>query len=222
MMVCVVIPTYNEADTIDSLVSGIKQLGFDVLVVDDGSVDNTKQIARDRGAVVLENKANLGKGLSLRRGFDYAVSRDYDFVVTMDGDGQHSPLDIASFVALAAKENADIIVGDRMQNCIGMPWIRMITNRFMSFFISKVAGQRIPDTQCGFRLIKSRVLRTIKLVSDRFEIESEILIRAAKSGFKIVSMPIKTIYRGEKSKINPLIDSFRFVRLILSIKHEKH
>ena len=221
-MVCVVIPTYNEADTIDSLVSGIKQLGFDVLVVDDGSVDNTKQIARDRGAVVLENKANLGKGLSLRRGFDYAVSRDYDFVVTMDGDGQHSPLDIASFVALAAKENADIIVGDRMQNCIGMPWIRMITNRFMSFFISKVAGQRIPDTQCGFRLIKSRVLRTIKLVSDRFEIESEILIRAAKSGFKIVSMPIKTIYRGEKSKINPLIDSFRFVRLILSIKHEKH
>jgi len=222
MRVCVIIPTYNEADAIGNLVSEIKRLGFDVLVVDDGSSDSTKEIVRGKGVALLENSTNLGKGSSLRSGFDYAIKEGYDFVVTMDGDGQHSPPEITRFIELVEKEHAGIIVGDRMQNCIGMPWVRRLTNTIMSNLISKLAGQRIPDTQCGFRLIKIDVLKNIDLISYRFEIESEILIKAAKAGFKIISTPIKTIYQGEKSKINPFIDGLRFIRLVRNLKNEKY
>lgn len=221
MKVCVIIPTYNESDTIGNLVSKIKKLGFDVLVIDDGSTDNTREIVKGKSVLLLENNTNLGKGSALRRGFDYAILNEYDFVVTMDGDGQHSPTEIVRFIELAQKERAGIIVGDRMQNCIGMPWVRQMTNSFMSRFISRLAGQHIPDTQCGFRLIKIDVLKNIKLISQRFEIESEILIKAARSGFKVISTPIKTIYQGEKSKISPFIDTLRFVRLIINVKNER-
>ena len=221
MKVCVIIPTYNESDTIGNLVSKIKKLGFDVLVIDDGSTDNTREIVKGKSVLLLENNTNLGKGSALRRGFDYAILNEYDFVVTMDGDGQHSPTEIVRFIELAQKERAGIIVGDRMQNCIGMSWVRQMTNSFMSRFISRLAGQHIPDTQCGFRLIKIDVLKNIKLISQRFEIESEILIKAARSGFKVISTPIKTIYQGEKSKISPFIDTLRFVRLIINVKNER-
>jgi glycosyltransferase involved in cell wall biosynthesis len=222
MKVCVIIPTYNEAHTIGGLIFALRQLSFDVIVIDDGSYDDTKLVAKNSGAIVLENIKNSGKGFSLRRGFEYALKKDYDFVVTMDGDGQHSPSDIKRFIETADRENAGVIVGDRMQNCLGMPWVRKTTNRLMSSFVSKLSGQYIPDTQCGFRLIKASVLRKIELTSQRFEIETELLIKAARSGFRIISVPIKTIYQGEKSKINPFLDTIRFMRLIRDVKNERY
>ena len=215
MKVCVIIPTYNEARQVGWLVREARQQGLDVLVVDDGSTDGTPKIARANGAHVLRNAVNQGKGRCLIRGFDYCLERGYDAVLTMDGDGQHLPEDIRHFLSLAVQSESAIIVGNRMQSTVNMPLARTITNRFMSWMISGMAKQKIPDSQCGFRLIKREALERIGLVTNRYEIESEILIKAARSGFKIDSVPIKTVYSDEKSRINPFVDTLRFFAFII-------
>jgi len=217
MKVCVVIPTYNEESSIGSLVREIKDRGFDTLVVDDGSKDNTAEIASQNGSIVLKNKKNLGKGFSLRRGFDFVLENDYQAILTMDGDGQHSPAYISEFLEFAKEKNAKVIIGNRMKSSSKMPMVRFLTNKIMSLVISFLCKQRIPDSQCGFRLIKKEVLNKINLFTKNFEIESEILIRAAKAGFKIESLPIKSVYKGQTSSINPILDTLRFIRFILRV-----
>jgi len=185
------------------------------LVIDDGSTDQTARIAQEAGAIVLESRRNLGKGASLLRGFDFCLKRNYAAVITMDGDGQHRTQDIKVFLEAADKEDAQIFVGNRMHRPKGMPILRWLTNIFMSWVISWVIRQKVADSQCGFRLIRREVLENIKLESKKYEIESEILIRAGRQGFKISSVPIESIYRGEKSQINPFIDTLRFIRFII-------
>jgi len=215
MRTCVVIPTYNEAREIGKLVNEIRRQNLTVLVIDDGSSDNTQELARKNGAEVLRNETNLGKGASLIRGFDYALENNFDAVITMDGDGQHLPQDLPAFVRLAQDSDAAIIIGNRMGKTKAMPVIRVLTNRFMSWLISIVAGQEIPDSQCGYRLIKKEILREVRFQTRRFEAESEILIKAARLGFKIGSVPIRTVYSTEKSRINPVVDTLRFIRFII-------
>lgn len=216
MKTCVLIPTYNEAKAIGLLISQIRSQNLEVVVVDDGSADNTASIAADQGAVVLRNPDNEGKGASLIKGFNYVKEKGFDAVITMDGDGQHLPEDIPSFIRLASAQESAVLVGNRMSCLKNMPFLRVITNWMMSWFISKIAKQKIYDTQCGFRLIKKEVLEKLDLTTRKYETESEILIKASRLGFKIESVPIKTVYRGEKSKINPFIDALRFIRFIFS------
>jgi glycosyltransferase involved in cell wall biosynthesis len=220
MKTCVIIPTYNEAREIGALTVKIRSRQLDVLIIDDGSQDNTSQIASDSGAEVLRNEVNKGKGASLIRGFNYLIDRDFDAVITMDGDGQHDPGEIPDFIRAAETNNYDIVIGNRMFNRKEMPVTRVLTNKFMSWLISRMAGQYIPDTQCGFRLIKKKVLQKTRLSTSRYETESEILIKAAREGFKIGSIPIKSIYHGEKSRINPFTDTLRFIKLIFNILYE--
>lgn len=215
MKTCVIIPTYNEAKEIARLIKEIRLQNLDVLVVDDGSSDNTSQIAQGSGAITLRNEKNQGKGASLIKGFNYALTYDYDAVITMDGDGQHLPEDIPFFLRLAKYSDSAIFIGNRMQKIKNMPIGRVITNTFMSWFLSCLAKQKIPDTQCGFRLIKKEALKNIKLATCKYETESEILIKGSRLGFKIESVPIKTIYLDEKSQINPFIDTLRFIRLVI-------
>ncbi|MFH0738653.1 MAG: glycosyltransferase family 2 protein [Candidatus Omnitrophota bacterium] len=215
MKACVVIPTYNEAKAISGLIEQIRKQGLDVLVVDDGSSDNTTKLARQVGGVVLINQNNQGKGASLIKGFNYALSHGYDVVITMDGDGQHLPVDIPYFIRMAKDSKSGLIIGNRMLKAHRMPRLRLITNMFMSWVISKVAGQSIPDTQCGFRLLKKEVIEKLSLGTFKYETESEIIIQTSRLGFKIESIPVKTVYAGEKSQINPFIDTLRFFRLIL-------
>jgi len=212
---CILIPTYNEEKSIRELVKQIKRKNLDILVVDDGSKDRTSEIALSCGAIVLENKVNLGKGTSLRKGFGYFLNTDYDVIITMDGDGQHNPDDIDKFIEKFSNSNAGIIIGNRMLEPKNMPFIRWLTNKLMSLLISKYCKQNIPDTQCGYRLIKKEVLKKIKLQSHNFEIESELLIEASRMGFKIDSIPITVIYQNHKSRINPFIDTLRFIKFIL-------
>lgn len=186
------------------------------LVVDDGSTDQTAERASRAGAVVIRYSSNRGKGASLRSGFDWALKEGYDAVITMDGDGQHDPKDIPRFIERAKSSHAGLIIGNRMENVENMPLIRRLTNRVMSSIISRICSQRMPDSQCGYRLIKQKVLERLSLATSRFEIESEILIKANRANFKIDSIPIRTIYKGEKSRINPLPDTIRFIRLIIS------
>ena len=218
---CILIPAYNESGAIGRLVSRLKGEGREVVVIDDGSRDDTANIARDSGAFVLSRPVNKGKGAALKDGFQYAVSRDYDAVIIMDGDGQHDPTDIDRMVEAADSTGADLVMGNRMEDTTSMPWLRKLTNRVLSGYISGVCGQPIPDTQCGFRLIKSRLLREINLISSKYETESEIIIRAAQRKFKIDSIPVKTIYGAEQSAIHPVKDALRSIRLILTMKFER-
>lgn len=221
MKICVVIPSYNESRSIGGLIAELRQQGLDVTVVDDGSQDNTAELARNSGAAVLVNPSNLGKGASLIKGFDYALSKDFDAVVTMDGDGQHLPQDVPRFILLAQNSEAMVFVGNRMYKTSGMPLVRVLTNKFMSWLISRTTKQKIPDSQCGFRLIKRKALEKINLSTSKYETESEILIKASRLGMKIESVPIETVYLGSKSQINPLIDTVRFFRFMIRQARQK-
>jgi glycosyltransferase involved in cell wall biosynthesis len=222
MKIAALIPAHNEVQNIAELIKAVRALGHDCIVVDDGSVDNTAGIAADAGAVVLKTGSKSGKGNALKMGFDYVVKGGYEAIIIMDGDGQHSPSDIAVFLACDEKTNADIIIGNRMQNPKGMPLVRLMTNHFMSWLISLVCRQHIPDTQCGFRLVKTKVLKNIQLESSNFEIETEMLIKASRKNFKMASVNIQTIYRDEVSKIQPMRDTFRFIAYLCRELLSKH
>jgi hypothetical protein len=139
----------------------------------------------------------------------------------MDGDAQHSPDDIQRFVELARSHNNAMVIGNRMSDPKKMPLDRKLTNIFMSFVVSLICGQRVPDSQCGFRLIKRDLLQNIKIESSRFEVESEILIKASRAKTKILSVPIESRYGKEASQINPLWDTCRFIIFLLKLPFMK-
>lgn len=215
MRICIIIPTYNEAKAIAGLIGQINKLALKVIIVDDGSKDDTVKIALNSGAEVLTNLKNMGKGASLIKGYNFALKQSFDAVISMDGDGQHSPDDLAAFIQKAKNSQSALIVGNRMGMTKGMPVLRVITNFLMSKFISLIVKQHIPDTQCGFRLVKKELLREIDLSTSKYETESEVLIKAAHLGFEIESIPVKTIYSGQKSQIHPLVDTLRFLRFLI-------
>jgi len=219
MKTWVIIPAYNEEKAIKVILQELKTKGLPVLVIDDGSSDNTYAEAKKWADVVIRSKKNFGKGMSLRKGISYLLeNEDFDSIITMDADGQHSLSDLDKFFR-EFKEGADFVIGNRIDNPLGMPWARIITNKFMSWFISKISGQKIPDTQCGFRLIRREVLEKIIITTKKFEIESEILIKAVRLGFSIKSIPIRSIYfRNPQSKIRPFIDTARFIRFIFHLE----
>lgn len=217
MNICVLIPSYNEAKTIGSLVKCLKTKRLDVLVIDDGSSDQTAEIAQQSGADILRLTKNKGKGASLKAGFRYALNKGYEAIITMDGDGQHSPEDIHKFIEKANNPEVDMLVGNRMSFSKEMPLVRWITNNLMSFLISIICWRNIRDSQCGFRLIKTKVLKEITLGSSNYEIESEIIIAAHKRHFRINFVPIQTIYAKEASQINPAVDAFRFFRFLFKL-----
>jgi len=211
----VVIPSYNEALTIGRIVRDITGRGFNVLVIDDGSSDNTRGEALDNGAMVIRNKENLGKGGSIRKGIRHVLDKmNYEWMVLMDGDGQHNPSDIPVFLNAAMQDGVDIVIGNRMTETKNMPRVRYLTNRFTSYLTSSICRQEIPDSQCGYRLIKIEALKGVTLSSDNYDIESEMLIEASRVGLKIISVPVQTIYGEEVSQIHPVRDTLRFFGLI--------
>lgn len=214
MRFCVLIPSYNEEKTIGWIVKTVLEKGYHVVVIDDGSKDKTAKVAAESGAEVIRNECNLGKGAALRRGFGILAQRDYDAVIIMDADGQHLPNDIGPFVDLYLEDNPGVIVGNRMVKPKDMPLVRWITNKIMSLVLSAMCRQNIPDSQCGFRLIDISALRKLSLYTENFEIESEMLLEAAKNGFKIESVPITTVYEGQYSAIHPFKDTMRFFRFV--------
>ena len=218
MRTLVVVPSKNLETTVGDVVRAILalDLGLEVLVVDDGSTDETSRVAREAGAQVVRHPENLGKGAALKTGFEYAIERGHEAVITMDGDGQHDPLAIPEFLETLEKCGADIVVGSRMHAVGDMPRIRIWTNRTTSRIVSFLARQPIPDSQSGFRIMRTRLLKAVSrsLVTTRYDTESELLIRAGRRGFRVAAMAIRSIYTGGVSHINPVIDTLRFVRLV--------
>lgn len=215
MKVGVIIPAFNEAETIPHLIEHLLPLVNEVVVVDDGSTDNTAEEAKARGARALRHPRRMGKGAALRTGFQYAIREDFHAVITMDADGQHDWREIPEFIEADRNGEAGIIIGNRMGDVHSMPLIRLWTNRVTSWIISCLSHQRIEDSQSGYRLIRTDVLRDVKLVTSNFDTESEILVKASRQGYRIESIPIKTIYMNESSKIKPLLDTLRFTKLVL-------
>jgi glycosyltransferase involved in cell wall biosynthesis len=217
MKTVVLIPCYNEESNIGIVVKGCLEYVSDVLVVNDGSNDNTGNIASANGAVVINHNINKGKGESLKTGFKYIEEKkQWDAVIILDGDGQHDWHEIPDFIKAAEGSGAEIIVGDRIgkEKPKNMPLIRWLTNKLTSYITSKVIGQYVSDTQCGYKLVKISVLRDLELRTSGYDIESEILIQAARKRAKVASVPVKSIYNNEVSYIHPGRDTVKFIKLI--------
>ena len=212
---CALIPGYNEEGRIGEVVRRVKVYLPDVLVVDDGSADRTSDEAREAGADVVRLDANRGKGVALRQGFAYAKEKGFDWVITLDADGQHDPADIPRFVEAYGRTGMPVLVGNRMADAATMPRIRRWTNAFMSRLLSREMGQYVPDTQCGYRLYRADVLPFLETESTRFAAESESLLHVAALDLDIGAVPITTIYiEGRESHINPFRDTIRFFAML--------
>lgn len=209
--VCVLIPGYNEGKNIGRVVSAVRSLGFPVLVVDDGSQDDMAAQASRAGAEVLSYTPNQGKGTALRRGIEHFLKKNsQNALICMDSDGQHDPADLVLFLKALEDPKVDLVIGNRMSDPKGMPLIRRLTNRGMSAILSLAAGQRVPDTQCGYRAGKREALSKIRLKTARFEIESEMILEAARTGSRMASVPVRSVYEGGTSHIRPGRDTARF------------
>jgi glycosyltransferase involved in cell wall biosynthesis len=217
--VMAVIPAYNPGLELSRVLTAASaELGAAaVIVVDDGATDGSGARAQAAGVQLITHPVNRGKGAALRTGFAAALAQGAEWVFTLDADGQHDPEEMPAFLAAAATGGADLWIGDRMQNTIDMPWLRRLANRSTSSIISALAGQPISDSQSGYRLISARVLRAVDLYFDRFEAESEILVKASRAGFRIGAVPIRTIYGQERSTIHPVRDTVRFISLVVKL-----
>ncbi|MCD8141422.1 MAG: glycosyltransferase family 2 protein [Planctomycetaceae bacterium] len=212
MKIAALIPAYREEKHLAGVIAGTLPYIADILVVDDGSPDRTREIAAAAGATVLVNEHNLGKGASLARGLDHLFATGYDAAVCLDADGQHLPAEIPRF--LAAAESADLVVGNRMADVEKMPFARLWTNRFTSWILSRLAGVAVPDTQCGYRLVRREAWQGVTIRTRNYDFEGEMIVAMGRKGFRIASVPVSTIYGDEVSTINPVRDTVRFFSMV--------
>lgn len=216
----IVIPVYNEENNVEVIADKLDELEIPYVFIDDGSTDKTATQLWLKEIPALCYYPNRGKFFAFKLGAKYLINEDYEWIMIIDGDGQMSIEDIEKFdnALLFDEDKTDIFIGNRLNNPKDMPLIRRLTNQFMSWIVSKLTGQYIPDSQCGFRLYNKRVIEELNLVCDRFDGESEVLIKAGCKGMKIKSIPIQCIYqKGRKSKIHPIKDTYRFVKLLFKI-----
>ena len=208
----VVIPAYNEAEHISQVVSQA-QLHLPVLVVDDGSVDETVALAQAAGAEVLRQVPNQGKGAALRAGFRRVLELGCQAVVTLDGDGQHDPLEIPTFLNAYAADPADLIIGKR--DFKKMPVVRCLANTSGAWLFSWAVGRSIPDNQSGYRMLSRPLMeRLLPSTEQGFEFEVEMLVTCLKGHFSLKWVPIRTIYSGEASHIRPWKHLVNFIRIV--------
>jgi glycosyltransferase involved in cell wall biosynthesis len=218
-VIVALIPGYNEGPRIAEVVRGTAA-HLPVVVVDDGSSDDTAAQARAAGATVIEQRPNQGKGAALRVGFRRALADGADAVLTLDADGQHDPAEIPMFLsAWAAEPNPDLVIGRR--NFRAMPPIRRLSNVLGGWAISWAVGRPIPDNQSGYRLVGRRIMEAT-LASDEygFEFEVEMITSCIRLGGTIAWVPIRTIYAGEPSHIRPLAHLRSFIRIVRKARRE--
>lgn len=216
-MIYAVIPAYNEVSLITKVVEETKKYVDGVIVVDDGSLDDTAAVARKLGVILVRHRVNRGKGEALRTGFREALKRGAEIVVTLDADLQHSPSEIRVLLSYLNKTAADIIVGSRFltkKNIQSMPGIRILSNMITSAILKFFFRVPVTDSQSGFRAFRAGALRVLDTREARFAAETEILIDARQKGFIIREAPISISYSTERSKISPLLDTFRWLKAV--------
>ncbi len=216
MRILIAIPAYNEEGRISKLLEILlkKYPKEDILVIDDGSQDNTYDEAKSFGVKVIRNSPNLGKGESIKKAFRFALDNGYDAIITMDADLQHDPSDLPKFFHKFEHEHCDLVIGTRWHELHKMPFLNYISNRLTTMILSLLAGRRLPDTQSGYRLYSRRVL-SMQFTQSKYDFESEVVFKVALKGYKICGVPIKTIYGTGISSVDKVRDTLRFIKLTL-------
>jgi glycosyltransferase involved in cell wall biosynthesis len=211
------IPGHQEGPRIAAVVAGARSF-LPVVVVDDGSTDDTAAQAEAAGATVLVQRPNAGKGAALRAGFRHALEHGVAAVVTLDADGQHDPAEIPAFLAAFEATGAELIIGRR--DFATMPLVRRLSNTLGGWVFSAAVGRRVADNQSGYRLIGRRLM-TALLDSDEsgFEFEVEMIARCIALGLPTADVPIRTIYAGEPSHIRPWRHFTEFLRVTRAARH---
>lgn len=216
----IIIPAYNAGKYLPELFSEIAKFSTldKVVVINDGSSDNTIKVCEDNNIALVSHKKNKGKGAALRTGFEFCLEKGDDFVITMDADGQHSPEFIPDFIKKYEETRKDIIIGNRLADTSNMPRDRVFSNKTTTFLLSLISGQKLYDSQSGYRLISCKVLQNIDTISDKFDMESEQLVKASRAGYRIDQIPIKTIYDDEgSSSIHRFKDTYRFIKMFFRL-----
>ncbi len=211
--ICVVMPTYNNASTLIRVINDIRQYCPDVIVVNDGSTDETKNLlTRFTEIEVITFKKNRGKGVALREGLRKAALMGFNYTITIDSDGQHFADDIPQFIETIEKSPGSVIVGARNIQADGMPSKNTFANKFSNFWFKLETGISLPDTQSGFRLYPLDPIKGMKFFSSKYEFEVEILVRLAWKEIPILSLPVKVYYPPEEERVShfrPLRDFTR-------------
>ncbi len=215
-MILIAIPCYQGAARIADVVRGARATGHPVLVVDDGSTDRSGALAEAAGAMVLRHASNHGKGAALATAFAWARRRRHDAVLTLDADGQHDPAEVGRLVAAHEADRRALVIGVRSFAPEEMPRRSRIGNSISTWWISKFAGQPYQDTQSGFRVYPRALFANLRLVSRRFDTETELLLRAAKMGLPLVEVPIQTIYTDDRvTHFHGFRDTLRVIKLVI-------
>lgn len=215
--ICILIPAYNAGGTIGSILKKIQALEIDRIVVDDGSRDETKRLAFENRARLLEHPFNLGKGVALQTGFQYILQKGYRLIITLDADGQHDPAEIPFLLRIFQSVKPDILIASRAGEFGRMTFLRRFWNRLGAKAVSRLCHSDITDSQSGFRLIRTEVVKEVELSTFRFETELELLIKACKKGFSVLSVPVvaQRIDGTDSSHFRPVADTWQVCKLFL-------
>ena len=214
----ILIPAYESEKYLPDLLAQIKHINpqpREVFVVNDGSSDNTGQVAEKMGAIVVQHECNKGKGAALKTGFQAFLDTSKSaYLLCMDADLQHSVEEIPKFISYAGHNELQFIIGNRLNETHSMPIHRKISNKTTSYILSKLTGQPIKDSQCGYRLLHRDLLSDLDLKENGFQLESEMILKVSDKKLKIDFVDIGTVYNGESSQIRNVFDTFKFVILV--------
>jgi glycosyltransferase involved in cell wall biosynthesis len=216
----VCIPAYQASETLAGFLPALLKAvpAGQVLVVDDGSTDGTGDLCSRIGVRTVRHAENRGKGAALSTGFPVLLEQGAGAVITMDADGQHAVADLGLFAEeFRLHPETGVCIGRRQFARCGMPLSRVISNTLTSGILTLLCGTPVPDSQCGYRLYSARLLREVTITCTRFTMESEVIIKAARRGFPVRSVPVQTLYLGGRSHISHLTDSLRWIRAVLGI-----
>ncbi len=200
---CVLIPTYNNSTTIEQVIKDVLEYSDDVCVVNDGSTDNTLEILSQFPQIKLHTyPKNAGKGWALREGFKYAVKNGYDYVITLDSDGQHFADDLPTMLDALEENGNAIVIGARNMNQSSVPGKSSFGNKFSTFWFTLETGISVPDTQSGYRLYPVKALEGIRFFTYKYEFEIEVIVRGAWSGLDVIAVPVKVYYPPAEERIS--------------------
>jgi len=193
--ICILIPTYNNAGTLADVLNGCLYYTDHIIVVNDGSTDPTPEILRGYDRItVVDQATNQGKGMAIKKGFETALQLGYEYAVTIDSDGQHLPSDLPYLIDFHRSHPDAVIIGSRNMDRPGIPGKSSFGNRFSNFWFRFDTGIDLPDTQSGYRIYPLHRIRTLRLITWKFEFEVEILVKAAWRGIPILPIPVRVYY----------------------------
>ncbi|MBL6446519.1 DUF2062 domain-containing protein [Fulvivirga sp. 29W222] len=211
---CVVIPTYNNSGTLSKVITDVLNYISDVIVVNDGATDNTLEIIKSFGdqIQIIHHEINKGKGAALRKAFKYALSKGYEYAITVDSDGQHFAEDLPKFLREIGKEPDSLVIGARNMSQKNVPGKSSFGNKFSNFWFYVDTGVKLTDTQSGYRLYPIKKMQGIRYITSRFEFEVEVIVKASWKGIKVRNIPIRVHYEPGKKRIShfrPFVDFTR-------------